>query len=263
LQMPALRPSSLENSRQGSTLYVSELEARIAAVRQRMEAAAIRSGRDPAEIALVAVSKTRSSEEVVAAWHAGLRQFGENRVEEAAPKVQAVAGLLAPEAAPKWHMVGHVQGRKASEVFPWAQMVHSVDSLKIAERLSRFSVAAGPELAILLEVNVSGEASKYGLTPQELPGVVELIAPLPGLRLDGVMTVAPIVADPESTRPVFAALRNLRDEMAHRYPALAWRHLSMGMTDDFEVAIEEGATLVRIGRAIFGDRELHSIRGSV
>jgi hypothetical protein len=151
-------------------------------------------------------------------------------------------------------MVGHVQSRKAIAVLPWAAMVHSVDSVRLAEKLSRLSAETGSELAILLEVNVSGENSKYGLTPDQLPGAVEAIGRLPGLRLEGLMTVAPIADDAESVRPVFARLRGLKDEMARRYPALSWRHLSMGMTDDFEVAIEEGSTLVRIGRAIFGER---------
>jgi hypothetical protein len=232
----------------------AELSGRIASVRQRIDEAARRAGRDPAGITLVAVSKTQPPEAVIAACNAGLHLFGENRVEEAGPKTQAVASLLGPAAAPTWHMIGHVQSRKASELLPWAAMVHSVDSVRLAERLSRFAVEVGSELAILLEVNVSGEASKYGLTPQELAGTVELVAPLPGLRLEGLMTLAPIAADPESVRPVFAQLRALQESMAQRYPRLSWRHLSMGMTDDFEVAIEEGATLVRIGRAIFGER---------
>jgi pyridoxal phosphate enzyme (YggS family) len=231
----------------------AELEDRIVSVRRRIEEAALRAGRDLADVALVAVSKTRPPQAVVAACHAGLHLFGENRVEEAAPKAEAVAKLLPPGAALLWHMVGHVQSRKAVEVLPWAAMVHSVDSVRLAERLSRFAVATGSELAVLLEVNVSGEASKYGLAPRELPGVIEAIVPLEGLRLEGLMTVAPIAEDPESVRPVFAALRVLRDDLARRYPGVSWRHLSMGMSDDFEVAIEEGATLVRIGRAIFGE----------
>ena len=235
-------------------MSASELKERIASVQGRIETAARRVGRDPAGIALVAVSKTQPPEAVVAACYAGLRLFGENRVEEAGPKAQAVAGLLAPGVGPIWHMIGHVQSRKAIEVLPWAAMVHSVDSVRLAERLSRFSLQAGTELAILLEVNVSGEAGKYGLAPQELPRAVEAIAPLPGLRLEGLMTMAPIAEDPESVRPVFARLHALKDDMARRYPAVSWRHLSMGMSDDFEVAIEEGATLVRIGRAIFGER---------
>jgi hypothetical protein len=232
----------------------SELAERIASVRERIAAAARRSGRNPADITLVAVSKTHPPETVVSACHAGLHLFGENRVEEAGPKAEAVARLMAPSAGPTWHMVGHVQSRKAIAVLPWAAMVHSVDSVRLAEKLSRLSAETGSELAILLEVNVSGESSKYGLTPDQLPGAVEAIGRLPGLRLEGLMTVAPIADNAESVRPVFARLRGLKDEMARRYPALSWRHLSMGMTDDFEVAIEEGSTLVRIGRAIFGER---------
>lgn len=232
----------------------SEMEGRIDSVRKRIEVAARRAGRDSAEVTLVAVSKTRSPEVVVAATRAGLHLFGENRVEEAGPKAEAVARLLAPAAAPTWHMVGHVQSRKAADVLPWAAMVHSVDSVKLAERLSRSCVEAGSQLAVLLEVNVSGETSKYGLAPEELPGAVEAIAPLPGLRLEGLMTMAPIAADPELVRPVFTRLRALKEDMAQRYPGLIGRHLSMGMTDDFEVAIEEGATMVRVGRAIFGER---------
>jgi len=153
-----------------------------------------------------------------------------------------------------WHMIGHLQSRKVEDVLPWASTVQSVDSVKLAARLSRFAAAAGREIAILLEVNVAAEASKYGFVPAEAPAAVEAIAALPGLRLQGLMTMAPIVADPEAARPVFAGLRCLRDDLARRFPAVDWRHLSMGMTDDFEVAIEEGATMVRIGRAIFGER---------
>lgn len=234
-----------------------ELSGRIAAVQERIALAARRAGRDPAEITLVAVSKTHGADAVVAAYAAGLRVFGENRVEEAAPKAQAVAALLGgPQGAGgiEWHMIGHLQTRKAEDVLPWASVVHSVDSVKLAARLSRFAAGAGREIAILLEVNVSGEVSKAGFTPAELPAAVEAIAALPGLRLQGLMTMAPIVPDPADARPVFAGLRRLRDELTGRFPAVDWRHLSMGMTDDFEVAIEEGATIVRIGRAIFGER---------
>ena len=233
-------------------MEIHELQSRIAAVQERIAAAAQRAGRDPAEVTLVAVSKMHSPEEVAAASAAGLRVFGENRVEEAAPKVEAVAQLVAPAPPPAWHLIGHLQSRKAEDVLPWASMVHSVDSVKLAQRLSRFATAQ--ELPVLLEVNVSGEASKYGFRPEELPAAVETIVALPGLALQGLMTMAPIAADPEEVRPVFAALRALKDELARHYPTLDWRHLSMGMTDDFEVAIEEGATIVRVGRAIFGER---------
>ena len=225
-------------------MEIHELQSRIAAVQERIAAAARRAGRDPAEVMLVAVSKMHSPEEVAAAYAAGLRVFGENRVEEAAPKVEAVAQLVAPVPPPAWHLIGHLQSRKAEDVLPWASMVHSVDSVKLAQRLSRFATAE--KLPILLEVNVSGEASKYGFRPEALRGAVEAVAALPGITLQGLMTVAPIAADPEDVRPVFAALRTLRDELTRSYPTLDWRHLSMGMTDDFEVAIEEGATIVRV-----------------
>jgi PLP dependent protein len=223
-------------------------------VQERIATAAKRVGRDPSEVTLIAVSKTHDAETVATAYHAGMRLFGENRVEEAGPKAEMVADLVAPASPPVWHMIGHLQSRKARDVIPWAAMVHSVDSIKLARRLSRFSVEAGNNLPILLEANVSGEGSKYGLSPEELFPTVEAIAPLPGLQIQGLMTMAPIVPDPEEARPIFAALRELRDELIRRYPAVDWRHLSMGMTDDFEVAIEEGATIVRVGRAIFGSR---------
>lgn len=252
----------------------NEWSDRIAAVQARIAAAARRGGRNSDAVTLVAVSKTHSPEEVAAAHAAGLRVFGENRVEEAAPKVEAVARLVASGPPPTWHMIGHLQSRKAADVLPWASMVHSVDSIKLAQRLSR-SVTSPPaplsyqasgnsplpsqgggggvaNLPILLEVNVSGEGSKFGFQPEELPAAAEAIAALPGLALQGLMTMAPIANDPEEVRPVFASLRALRDELARCYPKLDWRHLSMGMTDDFEVAIEEGATIVRVGRAIFG-----------
>jgi pyridoxal phosphate enzyme (YggS family) len=153
-----------------------------------------------------------------------------------------------------FHMIGHIQGRKAEDVATLFDRVHSVDSVKLAQRLARF---ATKPLPILLEVNVSGEGSKYGFDGArraELFAAVETISQLPQLRLDGLMTMAPLVENPEEARPVFRALRELRDEIEVRYPALKLPHLSMGMTDDFEVAIEEGATLVRVGRAIFGER---------
>lgn len=227
---------------------------RVAAVQARIMAAARRADRDPSTVTLVAVSKTQPPEIVAAAWRVGLRVFGENRVEEAAPKAQALAKLPGADGAMTWHMVGHVQSRKAEDVLPWAAMVHSVESEKLAHRLSRACVEAGRTLAVLLEVNISGEASKYGLSPGSVEAAAQSVAALPGLRLEGLMTMAPVVPDPEEARPVFAGLREIRDALARRRPELDLHHLSMGMTDDFEVAIEEGATLVRIGRAIFGER---------
>jgi pyridoxal phosphate enzyme (YggS family) len=211
-------------------------------------------------VTLVAVSKTQPPETVAAAYRAGLRIFGENRVEEAGPKSVRVRELLEADVPSygadmgiEWHMVGHLQSRKAADVLPWASLIHSVDTVKLASRLSR-AAPVGDTLPILLEVNVSGEASKAGFVPEALAAAVEAIAVLPGVRIEGLMTMAPIVEDPEQARPVFYELRRLRDQLAAQRPDFSWTHLSMGMTDDFEVAIEEGATLVRIGRAIFGER---------
>jgi len=194
------------------------------------------------------VSKTRPVEVIRTAYELGLRDFGENRIEEAETKF----GLLPDDI--RWHMVGHVQSRKAARAVTPYVLVHSVDRMKLARRLDRFAGEAGRTLPILLEVNVSGEASKYGLHPAEVKPAVEAMRGFEHLRIQGLMTMAPIVPDPEEARPVFVALRELRQRLAAHFPDLDWRHLSMGMTDDFEVAVEEGATIVRIGRAIFGER---------
>jgi pyridoxal phosphate enzyme (YggS family) len=223
------------------------LKSNIERVQERIAAAARRAGR-PGEVTLVAVSKTHPAETVAAAYRAGLTRFGENRVEDAGPKAEVLRGLPL-----EWHMIGHLQSRKAGDVWPWASLVHSVDTVKLAGRLSR-AIPEGQVLSILLQVNVSGEGSKEGFAPEEMPAAAQMIAAFPGLRIEGLMTMAPIADDPEEVRPVFRNLRDLRDGLARQFPQSSWRHLSMGMTDDFEVAIEEGATLVRIGRAIFGER---------
>lgn len=228
----------------------------LASVRARLVAAAQRVGRDPAEITLIAVSKTHPAEAVRAAAELGQVDFGENRIEEALPKM-AGAGLQPL----RWHMIGHIQSRKAADVIAAKfDLVHSVDSVKLAERLSRFAQAAGRRQAVLLECNVSGEASKEGFALAEerrwldqLP-IFEQIAALPNLALGGLMTMAPWSDDPEQARPVFRRLRALREFLRQRLPRAGWEALSMGMTDDFEVAIEEGATLLRVGRALFGER---------
>jgi pyridoxal phosphate enzyme (YggS family) len=238
-------------------------------VQERIAEAALRAGRDPAEVMLVAVTKTRPAEAVVAACQAGVLHVGENRVEEAAPKIPAVQAAIAG-LQPTWHMVGHVQSRKARDVVAYFGYVHSVDRLKIAQRLSRFAGEAGQVLPVLLECNVSGEEAKFGFDLQGWErdearrgaffAAVEHILALPGLSVQGLMTMAPLVADPETVRPVFVSLCALMDALRERFPSRGlvsghdWRHLSMGMTDDFEVAIEEGATMVRVGRAIFGPR---------
>ena len=227
----------------------------VAQVRARIAEACVRVGRDPAGVTLVAVSKQRAPEAILQVAAAGVTDFGENRVEEARAKLPHLRG-----AGLTWHMVGHIQSRKADEAATLFDMVHSVDSVRLAGRLSRF-VAGERPLPILLEINVSGEASKYGWPAarwrddreqrRALWEDVRAILALPNLCVRGLMTMAPIAPDMEQVRPVFAGLRALRDALAADFPAADWVHLSMGMTDDYPAAVEEGATLVRIGRAIF------------
>ncbi|MBN1135476.1 MAG: YggS family pyridoxal phosphate-dependent enzyme [Anaerolineae bacterium] len=234
---------------------MTDLESNLRSVQERVAAAARRAGRDPAEITLVAVSKGQPISTIHAAYDLGLRHLGENRADEAALKT----GDLPTDIT--WHMIGHVQSRQARQVASLFDTVHSVDSAKLARRLSRFCGEQGKRLPILLEINVSGEASKYGFAADQWPGddvqretllaAIQEIATLPDIEIQGLMAMAPIVADAEQARPVFARLRRMRDELAAIFPQVTWRHLSMGMTDDFEAAIEEGATLVRVGRAIF------------
>jgi len=235
------------------------IEQNVTQVMDRIAAAARRVGRDPAEVTLVAVAKTFPAEAVVEACRAGVSIFGENRVQEAQLKIAAVAAILG-EGAVSWHMVGHLQRNKVNRAVSAFDVIHSVDSVRLAEELEKRCAALVTEkrLPVLLEINVSREATKYGLPAgdrTQLDAVVKAILGLPHLGLQGLMTMAPIVAEPEGARPYFRLLRRLRDELARQFPAAEWRHLSMGMTDDFEVAIEEGATLVRIGRAIFGRRQ--------
>ena len=234
---------------------MSHLQANLRAVQDRVDAAAHRAGRDPAGIILVAVTKTQSPAVIQAAYDLGLRHFGENRVEEAESKVGSLPGDIT------WHMIGHIQSRKAKRVAPIFDVVHSIDSLKLARRLDGQSVSRSEPLPVLLECNVSGEESKAGFAAARWPedseqwkvllAAAEEVVILPNLSVQGLMTMAPIVAEPEQARPVFVHLRELRDELARALPQADWQHLSMGMTDDFQVAIEEGATMVRVGRAIF------------
>ena len=232
-------------------------------VRERIAESALRTGRQPDEVRLVAVSKTFPAEDVLAAWECGQRDFGENRPQQAVTKIARVNEALG-EQRPSWHMIGHIQSRQDKWVTAHYDWVHSVDRQKIARRLSRKAAAAGHELPVLLECNVSGEESKYGyqlsgwersevVREQFFQEVAQIIA-LPALRVAGLMTMAPWVTDPETVRPVFVSLRGLRELLREQFPSVDWAELSMGMTDDFEVAVEEGATLVRVGRAIFGER---------
>lgn len=234
-----------------------QLAQRIAAIRARVAAAAERAGRAPESARIVAVSKTMPAEAVIAAARHGLRLFGENRVQEAREKIAAVnaAGLTDV----RWELIGHLQTNKAARAVELFARVQSVDSLHLAEVLDARAHAMGHVLPILLEVNIAGEANKTGLAPEAVVNMARAVAAMRNLRPEGLMTVAPLVDDPEVVRPIFRRMRALRETLRAEAPiAMAedggWPDLSMGMTDDFEVAIEEGATLVRIGRAIFGER---------
>jgi pyridoxal phosphate enzyme (YggS family) len=217
------------------------VERNVGDVERRIAAACDRAGRSPAEVTLVAVTKNVAVPAIEAAYKAGVRHFGENRVQEAVPKIERLARL---RSVITWHMVGHLQTNKAKTAVDVFDIIQSVDSLRLAEELSKRSQR---KLPVLIEVNVAGEASKSGLPLSGIEDAVGLIGRLLNIEIEGLMTVAPWVDDPDEVRPVFRRLRQLRD-------ALGLRHLSMGMTDDFEVAVEEGATMVRIGRAIFGER---------
>ena len=234
-----------------------QVQERLNEVQERIHVAADRAGRDAHAIRIVGITKSHPQEFVRAAHEAGIRLIGENRVEEALPK-RANADDLADL---EWHMVGHIQSRKARTVVQVFDAVHSVDRSKIADRLNREAGQAGTRLPIFLECNVSGEASKWGwpLTDEaSWPEAAEeftRICELPNLAVRGLMTMAPRVIEPERVRPVFQRLRALRDYLRQAVPG-DWSELSMGMTEDYEIAVEEGATLLRIGRAIFGPRAI-------
>jgi len=219
----------------------------LAAIRSRMAGAARRVGRDPAAVGLVAVSKTHPAESVREVFEAGQEVFGENRVQE----LLAKAPLL--PAAVRWHLIGHLQKNKIRKVLPAVELLHGVDTAERATDIDRVAAELGLFPRVLLEVNVSGEGSKFGFKPEVLRGQLEALLALPRVQVEGLMTMAPYSEDPETARPVFAALRELRDELAQKTGTLL-PVLSMGMSGDFEVAIEEGSTLVRVGSALFGSR---------
>jgi pyridoxal phosphate enzyme (YggS family) len=226
----------------------SALQQRLEAVRGRIDRAARQAGRDPASVTLVGVVKTVPPERVREAVRLGLADLGENRVQEAEGKIAAVgrAGL-------RWHMIGHLQRNKAARAVELFDRIHSVDSIELARALARRAQSAGRSLPVLVEVNVGGEPTKFGVAPGALGALLEGVAARPGLALEGLMTVGPEAAEPEQVRPVFAALRELRGRWESSL-GLRLPQLSMGMSGDFEVAIEEGSTMVRVGSAIFGPR---------
>lgn len=228
----------------------------LARVQEQIVKAARRAERDPALIKLVAVSKTFPPADIVRAVEAGARNIGENRVEEAAAKIPQAASQLS-NVSVRWHLIGHLQRRKAREAVALFDMIQSVDSVRLAETLNRYAAQQGKTLPVLLQVNIGQDPQKFGFLPDPRNALLQAVASivtLPNLRVEGLMTIGPLVPTPEQARPYFRDLRLLRDELARAFPGASWGELSMGMTDDFGVAIEEGATIVRIGRAIFGQR---------
>ena len=225
----------------------------IAAVQEQIASAARRAGRDPKEITLMAVGKTFPPERIREAYAAGLRVFGENRVQEFAGKADALRDL--PDA--EWHLIGHLQSNKASKAAELFSAVDSVDSVRLAEKLNTAAEKAGKMLSVLIEINVGGEEAKSGVAPAsaELEEILLAAPQWKKLNIRGLMTIPPFTDDPEGSRPFFRQPRELRDRIAARHlPAIVMDVLSMGMSHDFEVAIEEGSTCVRVGTAIFGER---------
>ena len=222
---------------------------RLRRIERRIAEACARAGRRPEEVRLLGASKGQPVAVLRAAWEAGLRLFGENRVQEAAAKVPELP------AAAEWHLIGPLQTNKVRRALDLFAAVHSVDRPKIAAALAREAAARGIDLPVFLEVNVAGEASKHGFPAAGLVAAAPPLADLPHLRVVGLMAVPPLGGDPEASRPWFRRLRALRDELAARPEWHGWPGwLSMGMSDDFEVAVEEGATHVRVGTALFGPR---------
>ena len=227
---------------------MEDLQTILERVQGRITAACERVGRDPSEVEIVAVTKTHGAEVVNEAWRAGLRIVGENKVQEAAWKKPAsVSG-------PSWHLIGHLQGNKVRHALELFDVIHSVDSAKLADRINLIADELGLQPHILLEVNVSGEKSKSGMKPEDVePTVRHILANCPRLTLEGLMTMAPFSENPEDARPYFRRLREMRDGIETKLN-IGLPRLSMGMSGDFEVAVEEGATWVRLGTVLFGER---------
>ncbi len=221
--------------------------ANLREVRERIAQAARRSGRSPDAIRLVAVTKTVPTETIRVLLEAGQQDFGENQAQQLRDRAGELANLTV-----RWHMIGHLQRNKVKYIVPTCGMIHSVDSLRLAEEISKRAQAAGAQATCLVEVNASGEEAKFGISPAEAPRLASEIAALPGMNLVGLMTMAPIADDAETVRPVFAALRECLARVNREADLVRpLAELSMGMTQDYEAAIEEGATIVRVGTALF------------
>ena len=229
---------------------MSEIRERIDRVRGQIADACARAGRDPSTVTLIGVSKTKPAEAVAEAVAEGIENVGENRVQEAAEKVERVRSLLGRD--PSWHLIGTLQRNKARQALELFSLIQSVDSVRLAETLS--SRAEGRPVPLLLEVYLGDDEARPGFRPADLDAALSTILALPGLDVRGLMTVAPLGLTHDQTRQAFRELRELRETLASRHPGIALDQLSMGMSEDFSLAIEEGATMIRVGRAIFGER---------
>jgi pyridoxal phosphate enzyme (YggS family) len=228
---------------------MSMISDNISRVRERMERAAHRAGVSASSVLLIAVSKTKPPEMLVEAIDAGITDLGENRVQEAGQK-HALIGVRAT-----WHLIGHLQTNKAAQAAQIFDMIHSIDSAALGEALNRRLMKLNRTMPALIQINTSGEQSKSGVTSEQAPELVERLSVCPALSIQGLMTIPAYTPDPDGARPYFRRLRELRDHIAAAgIPGVSMRHLSMGMTHDFEAAIEEGATMIRVGSAIFGER---------
>jgi len=231
---------------------VGSIADNVRSIRERIARAAEGCGRSATEITLLAITKSFPVLIVSEAAGAGLRQFGENRVQEAESKIRFFEGKIPLE----WHLVGHLQSNKARKAAELFHVIHSVDSAKLARKLSESCVELGKTISVLVQVDLGEETTKFGARRDELRELVTAVRQMPGLTLDGLMTIPPFWEDPERARPFFLELRDMRDHLEQEEPGcLGRKHLSMGMSHDFEAAIREGATIVRIGTALFGPRE--------
>lgn len=220
------------------------------AVQTEIQAACNRAGRDPSQVTLIAVSKTKPVSAIQEAYDAGVRDFGENKVQELMDKQPQLPADI------RWHMIGHLQRNKVKYIIGKVALIHSVDSLRLAEEISRESRNKGVETDILIEVNVSGEESKYGISPMEASALIEKIAILPCIHVKGLMTIAPYTEFPEKNRPYFDELAQLSVDITEKnIDNVSMNVLSMGMTGDYSIALEEGATYIRVGTGIFGERD--------
>ena len=256
-KVEALRPTSCDFTRVLETQVAATMSIadNIARVQSHIDEAAERSGRSPSDVTLIAVSKGFGVEAISEAAAAGHTAFGENRVQEAAEKVPVLPDSL------EWHMIGHIQSNKAKQAAALFNIIQSVDGNRLAEALARQAASLDRCIPILLQVNVTGKESQFGILPSELPTVARSVAAHTTLRFDGLMTIASFTSDEAILRTEFQMLRQLRDELQSIVPDHPCRELSMGMTNDYAIAIEEGATIVRVGRAIFGERPPPEPRG--